>query len=239
MFRYFQRIKLNSAKDNLEIIGYGFIAFATGLLMSCMVVVPAAIVSLNAPRAQNTSYLDALKECLKNLTNKEYLKKLWDMMTSWKNLTVRSYQIKERNYFPLIEYIFPAMTCREIPLVDYAHSYDNVGGSLFIYYPIIMLLVPALIKSCREKHFSPLIGTALLIAAVFTPFCYYLFHGFTSEPYGRWTYVVHFNGIGPKFNDACYSGINPLYEIWFRYIAQVLEGRPDAEVCGWLTRSTV
>ncbi len=195
MFRYFQRIKLNSGRDNLEIIGYGFIAFATGLLMSCMVVVPAAIVSLNAPRAQNTSYLDALKECLKNLTNKEYLKKLWDMMTSWKNLTVRSYQIKERNYFPLIEYIFPAMTCREIPLVDYAHSYDNVGGSLFIYYPIIMLLVPALIKSCREKHFSPLIGTALLVAAVFTPFCYYLFHGLTSEPYGRWTLFVETSAI--------------------------------------------
>ena len=49
--------------------------------------------------------------------------------------------------------------------------------------------------------------------------------------------VVHFNGIGPKFNDSCYTGLSPLYEIWFRYVAQVLDGKPTAEVSGVFARS--
>ena len=54
----------------------------------------------------------------------------------------------------------------------------------------MILFVPALINSCRNKHFSPLIATALFIFALFTPFAYYMFHGFTDEPYSRWTLFV-------------------------------------------------
>lgn len=190
LFRYFQQIKKYKAKENLIILGFGFCGFAVGLLMCCMVVIPAALVSLNAPRAQNNAYLTTLKECLKNLGDKEFRKQLWNIVTSWKDLMIRSYKIEGRKYFALIEYVFPAMTCREIPLVDYQHSYDNVGGSLFCYYPLMVLLIPALIKSCREKHFGPLIATALFVVALITPFCYYMFHGFTDEPYGRWQLFV-------------------------------------------------
>ncbi len=38
MFRYFQRLKLNTWKDNLIIISIGFVAFAIGILMPMMVV---------------------------------------------------------------------------------------------------------------------------------------------------------------------------------------------------------
>lgn len=43
--------------------------------------------------------------------------------------------------------------------------------------------------------------------------------------------VVHFNGIGPKFNDTSYSGIMPLYEIWFRFVHQVINGHKGEQVC--------
>ena len=43
--------------------------------------------------------------------------------------------------------------------------------------------------------------------------------------------VVHFNGIGPKFNDSSYTGFMPLYEIWFRFVNQVINAHKGAQVC--------
>lgn len=43
--------------------------------------------------------------------------------------------------------------------------------------------------------------------------------------------VVHFNGIGPKFNDVAYTGLMPLYEIWFRFVRQVVERHAGEQVC--------
>lgn len=43
--------------------------------------------------------------------------------------------------------------------------------------------------------------------------------------------VIHFNGIGPKFNDSAYTGMMPLYEIWFRFVHQVVNGHGEGHVC--------
>lgn len=43
--------------------------------------------------------------------------------------------------------------------------------------------------------------------------------------------VIHFNGIGPKFNDPAYTGMMPLYEIWFRFAHQVVNGHGEGQVC--------
>ena len=43
--------------------------------------------------------------------------------------------------------------------------------------------------------------------------------------------VVHFNGIGPKFNDHHFTGMMPLYEIWFRFVHQIVDGHIGKEVC--------
>ena len=48
--------------------------------------------------------------------------------------------------------------------------------------------------------------------------------------------VVHFNGIGPKFNDAAYTGLMPLYEIWFRFVRQVVEGHTGEQICPFWKR---
>lgn len=43
--------------------------------------------------------------------------------------------------------------------------------------------------------------------------------------------VIHFNGIGPKFNDPAYTGMVPLYEIWFRFVHQVVNRHGEGQVC--------
>lgn len=43
--------------------------------------------------------------------------------------------------------------------------------------------------------------------------------------------VIHFNGIGPKFNDPAYTGMMPLYEICFRFVHQVVNGHGEGQVC--------
>ena len=42
--------------------------------------------------------------------------------------------------------------------------------------------------------------------------------------------VLHFNGCGKYFNDKEYDGWRPLYEIWFRYYRQVIEGRTNESI---------
>ena len=186
MFRYFQGIKKHNAKDNLIIISVGFFAFLVGLLMSCMVTIPSIVVSLTAPRAKQSSYLTDLQELVKN----KQWGKFFSHLFSWSDLTIRSRNVPERVYFSLLDFVFPVASDRGTPLVVYSESYDNVAGSLFVYYPFIVLLIPALIKSTREKHFSPLIATAVLVFMCLTPFSYYMFHGFTKEPYSRWSIFV-------------------------------------------------
>ena len=43
--------------------------------------------------------------------------------------------------------------------------------------------------------------------------------------------VIHFNGIGPKFNDSSYTGMSPLYEIWFRFVHQIVDGQGNRQIC--------
>lgn len=43
-------------------------------------------------------------------------------------------------------------------------------------------------------------------------------------------FVLHFNGLGKLFGNVAYTGWRPLYEIWFRHYAQVVEGRTGAQV---------
>ena len=186
MFRYFQGIKKHSAKDNLVIISVGFVAFLVGLLLSCMITVPSIVVSLTAPRAKEESYLKDLQGFIQN----KQWGKFFSNIFSWSDLTIRSRNVPERVYFSLLDFVFPVASDRGTPLVVYSESYDNVAGSLFVYYPFIVLLIPALIKSTREKHFSQLIATAVLIFMCLTPFSYYMFHGFTKEPYSRWSIFV-------------------------------------------------
>lgn len=184
MFRYFQRIKENNWKNNLIILGIGFVGFAVGLLMAMAAMMPGIATALNSSRAETSSYAKSILEALKEFK----LKELFKLLTSWEENATYLYRDKARPFYFLIELMYPVMSDRGVPLLDYNNqygSYDNVSGSLYCYIPILMMFIPALFKSIREKHFSPLIATALFIFAILTPFAYYVFFGFT-QPYSRW-----------------------------------------------------
>lgn len=48
--------------------------------------------------------------------------------------------------------------------------------------------------------------------------------------------VLHFNGLGPHFNDGKFKGWFPQFEIWFRYYMEIVEGRHGAPVASGLKR---
>ena len=181
MFRFFQRVREYGLKQSFVVLGIGFFGFFVGCLLATVVVIPAMMVALNAPRATSSTYLTTLKDALKA---HEWGKFIYHVF-SWE-----SEGVKYKVYYPILDYIFPVMSDRGTPLTKLGNeTYDNVAGSLFCFSPVIIFFVPALISSCRRKHFSPLIATALFSFMLFTPFCYYAFHGFTYA-YSRWTLFV-------------------------------------------------
>ena len=183
MWRYFQRLKLNSAKDNLVILGVGFVGFLVGLMLACVVVLPSVYIAMSAPRVTSADYLESLKTFIKN----HDFKNLFNYLFSWKNVDSK---LEYRQYFPIIDFFYPAMSNRGTPLTRYGNeTYDNVAGSIFSYYPFLILLIPALIRSCKKKDFWPLAAFVFFAVSLYTPFFYYLFFGFT-KPYSRWTIFV-------------------------------------------------
>ena len=181
LFRFFQRIKSYNTKEAFAILGIGFAGFAIGCMLASVVVIPAMMVALNAPRASNSTYLPELKEALNNGDFGLFLNKIF----VWE-----SEGTAYRTYYPILDFIFPVMSDRGTPLTKMGNeSYDNIAGSLFCFSPVIIFLVPALISSCKKKHYSPLIATGVFLIMLFTPFCYYAFHGFTYA-YSRWTLFV-------------------------------------------------
>jgi len=181
MFRYFQRIRKYKNKEALIVLGIGFFGFFVGCLLASVVVIPAMMVALNAPRATSSTYLSSMLEAVKSGNWGLFFYKVF----SWESEGT-PYKV----YYPVLDYIFPVMSDRGTPLTKMGNeSYDNVAGSLFSYSPIILFLVPSLINSVKKKQFSHIIATGIFLFMLFTPFCYYAFHGFTYA-YSRWTLFV-------------------------------------------------
>ena len=181
MFRFFQGLLKRTARENWTILLAGFVGFLAGCLMAMIVVLPAALVAIHAPRAESSTYLSTIKEALKNFD----IGTLVYTIFNW-----QSQGAEHKFFYPIINFIFPTMTNRGTPLTKLNNdSYDNVAGSLFCYSPFIIFLLPALISSARRKKFSAHIAFALFVLMLLTPFSYYAFHGFTYA-YARWNLFV-------------------------------------------------
>ena len=187
MFRFFQKIKEKSAKDNFKVLGFGVLGFATGLLMAMLVFFPALMATITSPKLEGTSYGGLLKEYLYSHRFKEF----FELLFSWKKASDQHNRIfPNRVYYPILEFFFPATTCRSLPTLELYHwDFDDMAVSLWCYVPFILFLVPALIQSVTEKKWSHLIGFALLVVTLFTPFMYYLTMGLTNG-YARWTLFI-------------------------------------------------
>ena len=90
-FRYFQKLP----NVDPSIIGLGILAFALGILISSVVLLPSLAISLGSDRVTNATYLDNLKSAfeLKNY------KLLWEIITKWE---YQSAAYDHKKYYPLI-----------------------------------------------------------------------------------------------------------------------------------------
>ena len=187
IFRFLQQVRTKTFKENLRILGFGIVGFAGGLLMGLFVFMPAFMATMSSPKLDTQSYGQQLKEYLAAHDFKNFFKLLfsWDAAKDQ-----HGYIIPTRVYYPILEFFFPATTCRSLPTLELkGWDFDDIAVSLWCYIPFIMFLVPALIQSGKEKKWSHYIGFALLVLTLFTPFMYYLTMGF-SNGYARWTLFI-------------------------------------------------
>ena len=187
MFRFFQTIRKRTAKDNFSVLGLGFIGFAGGLLMSMFIFAPAFMATMSSPKLEIQSYGDQLKALFLDKKYGEFFR----LLLSWGAAPDQHGRvIPDRVYYPIIEFFFPATTCRSLPTLELSGwDFDDIAVSLWCYVPFIMFLVPALIQSVQEKKWTHLVGFALLVFSLFTPVMYYLTMGF-SNGYARWTLFI-------------------------------------------------
>lgn len=187
VFRFFQRVPLNNAKTNLRMLGWGVLGFALGMCMGLFVFAPAFMATLTSPKLDNYSYIGELKNYLVDKKYGEFFKLLF----SWGSAPDQHGRIwKVRHLYPILEFFFPATTCRSLPTLEiYGWDFDDIAVSLWVYVPFIMFLVPALIQSGKEKKWSAYVGFALLVLTLFTPVMYFLTMGFTNA-YARWTLFI-------------------------------------------------
>lgn len=181
-FRYFQKL------PHIEpsVIGLGILAFALGILVSSVVLFPSLVIALNSDRVTNATYLDQLKAAFEVANYKE----VWKIITKWE---FQSSAYTHKKYYPLISYFFPVLSDRSVALLN-TSSYDNTISSLFSFSPVILLFFPAIYVSIKKKRFSHLLPIGFFLFALFTPFFYNAFHGFSKE-YGRWQLIVTFSLI--------------------------------------------
>ncbi len=185
-FRYFQLFPQIKGMDKLSVIGLGVIAFALGILASSVVLFPSLAIALNSDRVTDATYLDELRAAF-NLKN---YKEAWEIISKWEHQNVN---YTHKKLYPLISFYFPVLSNRSSPLLA-TSSYDNTISSVFVFSPVILLFIPALVVSIKQKKFSHLLAVALFLFALFTPFFYNALHGFSKE-YGRWQLIVVFSLI--------------------------------------------
>ena len=187
MFRFFQKLREKSALDNFKVLGLGVLGFATGLLMAMFIFFPALMATMTSPKLERTSYGALLKGYIYNHQFKEF----FELLFSWKKAADQHGRVfPNRVYYPILEFFFPATTCRSLPTLElYRWDFDDMAVSLWCYVSFILFLVPALIQSVTEKKWSHLIGFALLTFTLFTPFMYFLTMGLTNG-YARWTLFI-------------------------------------------------
>jgi uncharacterized membrane protein YfhO len=182
LFRYFQLAPKKNWEDRFQIAAFGLLSFAVGIVMSALVFWPSIVVATTSNRVSEAFYLAQLKIYwdAKDWT------KLLDYVLIWHNRY--GSETPYDKFYPLISFLFPTVSDRSSTLLR-TSSYDNTISSLFVYTPIMLLLIPSLLRSIRRRKFGHLLPVVFFLFALFTPFFYNLFHGFTID-YGRWQIFV-------------------------------------------------
>lgn len=212
MFRYFQRFKEMKHMNNmakldsthfmhvrLEILLKGIGAFALGLILAAFILLPCFDAVLTNPRVTEATYADTLLETISSIKEaisshdinafKSSFGTLFGKMTNWEMAEGSKEYATKYLMYPAISFFFPTISCYDQPLFNNI-GYDNHQASLYIYMPLVLLLIPSVLLSIKKKKVSHIIGVAFIILLLFTPFAYYCFSGFTTNAYGRWQIFV-------------------------------------------------
>lgn len=199
VFRYFQLWSGYSKKERGEIIGLGIAAYAVGIVLSLIVLLPAFSVALNSSRASSSSYTEVVKDSVRAvftaLKNGEIAMALHNVKALISNLfyftrgssssTSIISNIARVYLYPLVSFFYPTVSCNDHIIINNT-GYDNALSSLFLYTPVMLMMIPSVMQSFRQKRISHVVGTIGILVLIFTPFAYYCFSGFTNIAYGRW-----------------------------------------------------
>ncbi len=175
LYRFMQTAKNRNHDENWSVIGCGFVSFFTGVLLSGFILIPCIIADLNMPRATSSTYLADL------LATEGILAKLKYMFT-WTEST------KYKVYYPFTSLLFMNDNCFSQALFS-TSGYDNVGSSIYIFMPLVMMIIPSFVDVFKKKQWSQIIAFALVAFMVLTPFTYYILSAFV-QAYGRWEIFV-------------------------------------------------
>lgn len=188
-FRYFQTIRQRNWKDNLLVIGYGFLGFLFGFGLTMFCVLPAVTASFSITRANEAKYLSTLKE----LWNTGDYNGFWKIIFTCWSANVTNWGNEFETYyfsyaFPVASYFYPPISDRFTNIMHYKY-FENTGSSIFIYTPCMILMGVSIYRSIVNKKISHFIAMFVLIACLFIPFFYFLCGAFVTA-YGRWEIVV-------------------------------------------------
>ena len=196
-FRFFQTFKERKGIEHWKIIGLGFAGFFFGICMCAMVTFPALFSSFKINRAESSKYLPNVIEAFKSGNASTAFKMIFSY---WHPYTVTYYKPEVDPFaynpkwyyfcysFPLMSYLFPAVSGRYVNIVQF-NQFENVASSIFVFTPCMLLMIPSLIRSFKNKKVSHFIALFLILLCLFTPFVYWLSGAF-SNSYGRWQIVV-------------------------------------------------
>ena len=196
-FRFFQTFKERKGIDHWKVICLGFAGFFFGICMCAMVTFPALFASFKINRAESSKYLPNIIAAFKSGDASTAFKMIFSYwhpysITYYKpDVDPMAYNPKWYYFcysFPLVSYLFPAVSGRYVNIVQF-NQFENVGSSLFIFTPCMLLMIPSLIRSFKNKKISHFIALLLILVCLFTPFIYWLSGAF-SNSYGRWQIVV-------------------------------------------------
>lgn len=180
--RYISTFKQRKgSKAQFKVIGVGFCAFALGLLSCSFIVLPNFLSIQQMPRiALGGSYLDSILGPLTD-TSIEFTDRFKEAFLEvfyWGD------NEKYKHMYPLISLIFMNSGCYSTSLYSVT-GYDNTGISMYVFAPILLMLIPSLIDAIKQKKFGQVVCFVLLAWACETPFWYYA-SGMFANAYGRW-----------------------------------------------------
>lgn len=205
MFRYFQNMNHYNAvmRENrqtherildirIQVILQGIFAFAAGLMLASVVLIPCFYVAITTPRAAQATYLEDLKVLWEEFSvafksgegAKESFWAMWDFLFKWPETNGKKYVL-----YPLIAFLTPNVTCFDSVIFNHSY-YDNTYASMFLFTPILLFFLPSVIQAMRRHAVATTLGLLGIGFLLFTPFAYYCFSGFTSVAYARWYIFV-------------------------------------------------